>query len=90
METSTLTDKEIKTAIDALRSEKPIDLEYFKSDKFTGWISPRAYFYIKNEELCAKAAGLNKKHARDIFDRRTKGWKLIKSRYEEFLALPEL
>lgn len=81
-----ITDKEIKSAIEALKSSRPVDLEYFNSDGFHAWVSPRTYFVIENEYICTKAIELNEKHGKDIFDRRTRGWKLIKEEYEKFIS----
>lgn len=80
-----ITQSTIKDAIKELKSTTTKQIGEFRA-----YMHPRAYFECMNLELCLQADGLNEKTGRSIWDRRTKGWKLIKSRYEEFLALPEL
>lgn len=68
-----ITDENIREAISALNSATQVDM-----NKSIAWVHPRQYFRLQNFELCLEADKLNEKIDKDIWDKRTKGYKLIK------------
>lgn len=71
-----LTTKNIRKAIKELKSSVTTI-----PDNYVAWVHPRYYFKLTNKKLCLQAYKLNEKHGKDIWDKRTKGWKLIEHEY---------
>lgn len=71
---------EIKKAIEALRSAKPVYV-----GEYLGYVHPKRYFAIVYEDLCTQAYNLNT-GGHSIWDKRTKGYKLIKETWTKYLS----
>ena len=56
-------------------------VDYDGLNRSIAWLHPQTRFLITHASLCEQAKLLNQKINKDIFDKRTRGYKLIKEEY---------